>query len=258
MFLDYLEEEDFYDSPEAIRRFGATDKPMQTMEQIVRMREHNVMYRDIYDWMIAQHPGGGLLGLLGTPSRGDFDQEMAKRQADAEAAVSIVDYRLRYMQHGPGDKRDANLKRATHFMWAATKDIPGKRGKTVKGKSPSTRTLRDRWREYERSAIFIYLNERHGFSQSPIQIDNFEFVRRLLKQSEDVKELRRYFGAYAYIAESFEAASQEQPFVKVPDTIDRIPVRVEPFSKAELKIIEDYKEDKPLIDSRLEPDDLDV
>jgi hypothetical protein len=261
MLLDYLEEEAFYDSPEAYRRFGPKEKPKQTMEQIVRMREANPIYRDIYDFMITLPRGiltGGLLGLLGAPSPRYFDLVMANQQADAEAAVSIVDYRLRYIQHGPDDRRGSRPRHAFYFIWAATKDIPGRRGKTAKGKAPSTRTLATKWHRFKKSAIFLYLNERHGFSQSLIRIDDFEFVSKLLKHSENVEELRRYFGAYAYIAESFEAAGGEQPFVEVPDSVARVPVSTAIFSNGELDIIAAYDEDKHLIDSKLEPDDLDV
>ena len=265
-FIDYLEEEDFCESEEsAARRFSAAgervvidlaDKPQQRMARILTMRHTNNIYRQIYDHMLAIP--GGLLALLGTPSLSKFDCDMVKRQADAKAVVGVVDYRLRYIQHRPGEKRGAGLKHAFHFMWAATRDIPGKRGKTVEGKSPSARTLGAKWRQYERSAIFIYLNERHGFSQYPIPIDDYEFVPNLLKQSEEIAEMRRYFGAYAYIAESFEAAGGAQPFVKVPDTVTRVPVSTARFSDGELRIMAAYNEDKPFIDSRLEPDDLDL
>ena len=182
---------------------------------------------------------------------------MEKRRANAEAAVGVINYLLRYIQHGDlRVKGGATPARAFHFMWALTKDIPGRRGKIVEGKSPSARTLAAKWRQFERSAIFIYLSERHGFSQSLIPIDDDEFVPILLKQSEQIEELRHYFGAYAYIAEILEAAGGEPPFVTVPDTIDRVPVSTAPFSDAELRIIGDYKEDKPIIDTRLEPDDL--
>ena len=191
------------------------------------------------------------MGLLGTPFCADFDLEMAKRRADAEAAVDVIDYRLRYIQHGPGDKRGSSPKHAFHLMWAATKDIPGKRGKIVEGKSPSVRTLTRKWHQYERSAIFIYLNDRQEFSQVPLPINDFEFAPKLLKQSQNAEQLRRYFGAYAYIAEAVERAGGERPFVKVPDTVTRVPVSTARFSDAELKIIAAYDEDKHLIDSRL-------
>src|ERR1700730_1098527 len=266
MFLDYLEEEDFVESESEARKFRAVgqsqlinlgDKPLQRMERILMMRQNSNIYRQIYDQMLALP--GGLLGLLGTPSPGDFDLEMARQKANADAVVGMVENQLRYIQDGSGDKRrGSSPAQAIHFMWAATKDIRGRRGKTVEGKSPSARTLGSKWRQYERSAIFIYLNERHGFSQRPMPIDDFEFVPNLLKQSDNLKELRRYFGAYAYITECFKAAGQEQPSVKVPATIDRVPISTEPFSEAELGIIAGYEEDKPLIDSRLEADDLDI
>jgi hypothetical protein len=264
-FLDYLEEEQFVECEGEARRFRAqgqiqsvnlADKPPQRMDRILWMRDHSLIYREIYDHMLGMR--GGLLGLVGTPSLREFDCDIAKRQESAEATAGVVDYRLRYIQHGPGDKRGASPSHAFHFMWGLTKNIPGKQGARVEGKSLSKRTLADKWRQYERSAIFLYLNERHGFAQSPIPIDDVEFVPKLLRQSEEGEELRRYFGAYAYIAASFKRACSEKPVVKVPDTIQPVPISTEPFSDAELKIIAAYKEDKPLIDTKLEPDDIEV
>ena len=267
-FLDYLEEEEYVESEDSASRKFSTpfmerplinlaDKPEQTTKRILIMREHSTIYREIYDRMLAVP--GGLLALLGTPSPSRFDRIIEKQRENAEAAVGVINYLLRYIQHGDlRVKGGATSARAFHFMWAPTKDIPGRRGTILEGKSPSARTLAAKWRQFERSAIFIYLNERHGFSQSPIPIDDDEFVPILLKQSEQIEELRHYFGAYAYIAESLEAAGGEPPFVTVPDTIDRVPVSTAPFSDAELKIIGDYNEDKPIIDTKLEPDDLGI
>ena len=47
------------------------------------------------------------------------------------------------------------------FKWWPTHNIPGKRGVTVKGKSPSAKTMLSYWNSWNESAIFIYLHERH-------------------------------------------------------------------------------------------------
>jgi hypothetical protein len=63
--------------------------------------------------------------------------------------------------------------------------------------------MSDRTKEFIGSEIFIYLNEMQEFSQFPwFGKGDVVFVEQLLKESQDIDELRRFFGAYAYIAET--------------------------------------------------------
>jgi hypothetical protein len=66
------------------------------------------------------------------------------------------------------------------------------------------------------------------------------FVEQLLKESQDIDELRRFFGAYAYIAETIRDAGGEKPVLTIPATVPRLKVQTAPFSKAELQTITDY------------------
>lgn len=102
--------------------------------------------------------------------------------------------------------------------------------------------MRTWWNKLEQSAVFLYLLHKHDFSQTPHDADDILFVQELLNEAKDVKEIRRFIGAYAYLMDLFSAAETDLSWVNVPETVKRVPITTEPFSDAELKTIEAYEE----------------
>jgi hypothetical protein len=64
----------------------------------------------------------------------------------------------------------------------------------------------------------------------------------LIDAANDVEELRRFFGAYAYIAETIQAAGGEEPQFFIPATVPRVEIPTAPFTLTELQTMADYRD----------------
>jgi hypothetical protein len=222
--------------PDALVSVDLTNKPDATLSRISVLR-NDKRYRQLHDHIFATR--GGLIKLLYCPTPEEFDAEVSKRQEHVKIVADLIDYRLRHAQHG-GTAGDGNISHAVFFKWWPTHDVPSKRGVTPQNKSPTPRTLFKRSGELECSDIFIYLNERCQYSQIP-HIELVEVERtRLIPAPSDTDELRRFFGAYAYIAETIQAHGGERPFVSVPATVPRVEISTLPFTPTELQTIDAY------------------
>jgi hypothetical protein len=253
LLLEAIEEEIFIDEsdktqrevdPDSMPSVDLSTKPPATLHRISVLRGHKA-YRNVHDHIIAAH--GGFTKLLYSPSPTEFDAEVLRRREKTKKIVNLIDYRLRYAQHRGADG-GANISHAVFFEWWPTRKIPGKRGVTPMNKSLSPKTLFSWWGQLKSSAIFIYLNERHGFSQIPqIGDADLQDLKVLAKASANVDELRRFFGSYAQIAEAIQNAGGESPSVIVPDSVSRVPVASSPFTEAELNVISQYGENYVLM-----------
>ena len=117
-------------------------------------------------------------------------------------------------------------------------DNSGQARKEGRGKISTPKTLLKWWKEFRHSAIFIYLNTCHGFSQLPPDVNGLSFADQLERMANNTRELRRFFGAYAYVAELIGASSR----IVVPTHIERVVVETEKFSDLEKKTIAAYKD----------------
>jgi hypothetical protein len=217
------------------------DYPAITLERIVELQKKRPSYFRLYNKFIA--PCGGLMALLEAPSPKSFDSLMAKNKEKAKIVADLVDYRLRCALFEPDIARGANINHAIFFNWWPTHDIPGRRGVTVENKSVSPRTMRDSWDAWKESAIFIYLHEKHKFKLSPPNTDVEEevFLYRL-SAAEQLVELRRLLGAYAYIADAIQRTTGEEQYIAVSKGLALTPVAVAPFSDVEQHTIAQYKD----------------
>jgi hypothetical protein len=247
LILEAIEDDIFYSESAAIQseadpggrfNFDPTDKPDATLSRINVLRNDR-RYRQLHDYIFAAR--GGLTNLLYCLTPEEFDGKVLKRRENVKIVADLIDYRLRHAQHG-GTAGHGNISHAVFFKWWPTHDVSGKRGVTLPNKSPWPKTLFKWWRDHQCSAIFIYLNERHQYSQIP-HIENVAVDgAKLQPAASDADELRRFFGAYAYIAEAIHSHGGEPPFVLVPATLPRVEIHTPPFNPTELQTIADYAE----------------
>ena len=240
-FLDRMEE-DYFADEESERLYredrptgiDLTHKPPQTTWRIETLGKNNSTYREIYDRLIARR--GGLLALLDAPSPADFDHAIQMQFDRMHIISDLIDYRLRYIQHRSGnhkvtaDPNGANHNHALFFCWWPTHEVKSGRGKTSPNKSVSIKTMSKWWKKFERSALFIYLIQKHGSHQLPMDTDDDSFVDDLLHEANDTGEMLRFLGAYAHLVETFNKAHSDLFYVSVPDSIPRVPVSTPPFS----------------------------
>jgi hypothetical protein len=90
--------------------------------------------------------------------------------------------------------------------------------------------------------FFLYLTQKHDFDQLPAEIDSDFFADNLLRASNDEAELLRFFGAYAYVAETFLKAKSDLFYIEVPTSVPRVPISTPSFSRPELNTIQQYEE----------------
>jgi hypothetical protein len=255
LILENIEDDIYADEAELAQRTAdpdtppsitLNDKPTATLGRINMLR-HNETYRGLHDYIFAAR--GSLENLLYCPTPENFDAMVAERREKAGLVADLIDYQLRWALYGRADSRCGTMRHAIFFRWWPTYDIPGRRGITVKGKSPSTKTLTLWAKEFELTAIFIYLNEWCGLPQIP-EFGNCsgDFLRPLRAAAQNVAELRRFFGAYAYVAEAIEAAGGGSPAVIVPSNVPRVEIERAPFTETELQVIADYSQNAVLMD----------
>ena len=255
LLLENVEDDIFFEESELAQRrsdpdawplIDLSDKPNATLGRVAALRS-NETYRALHDFIFASR--GSLETLLYCPSPPQFDANLESRRDKAKMAANLIDYRLRHAQHGSAYPGHRTTRHAVFFNWWPTYDIPGRKGATIQSKSPSTKTL-FRWaREFENTALFVYLNETCGFSEIPkFEDDVGDFSRPLRADATDVDRLRRFFGAYAYIAEAIEAKDGKKPVVTLPSTLPRVEIQTVPFSQTELQTIVDYSKNAVLMD----------
>jgi hypothetical protein len=216
--------------------------PIITLERMIELRQKSPTYWNVYNNIIA--PYGGLAALLETGTPRGFDWVMAKQRAKAKVVADLVEYRLRYALHGQGSANGANINHAMFFNWWPTHTLPGKRGVRAKGKCPSAKTMSAIWSSLKESTIFVYLHERQGFRLSPPETDveANSFVRAISDDAKELAEIRRLFGAYAYIAEAIQHVTGERPYITIPQELPRVPIHADPFSDVEQQTIAQYDE----------------
>ncbi len=217
-----------------------SDKPSATMARIDTLRRDRIAYGKLYDEFIAKH--GGLMSLLDASRPSEFDQVTNSRIERIHIVADLIDYRLRYIQHS-GDLQPstgANHSHALFFCWWPTHEIPGTRGRTAPGKSVAPKTMGTWWGKFERTALFIYLIQKHGFQQLPMDTDTELFVDGLLRDANDTAEVLRFLGAYAYLVETFRAAGGDLFYLPIPESVPRVAISTAPFSRTELETISQY------------------
>jgi hypothetical protein len=100
------------------------------------------------------------------------------------------------------------------------------------------------WNVWKDTDVFIYLHEKHDFRLSPprTNVQEFDFVDRISRAAEKLSDIRRLFGAYAYISDAIQRATDEEPYIAVPTELPRTTVSVAPFSEIERQTIAQYED----------------
>ena len=104
----------------------------------------------------------------------------------------------------------------------------------------------------EQSAIFLYLTQKHNFEQLPDEINDDFFADTLVRASKDKDRLLRFFGAYAYVVETFIKADSDLFYIEIPTSVPRVPISTMPFSATELNTIKQYEENYLLMNEEKE------
>jgi hypothetical protein len=169
------------------------DLRQERADSVISLRDlaANEDYRSVFDDVIATN--GGWTRIRHSQSARTFDRSMKARKEKARAAAGIVDFSFRFFKNPastqyPGRKNPGGVEAARYVVRISYEPQIGKKT-TIKG----------RWREYQVSAVFVYLLLNQGFDLGPPRVGSKEFVEVLMRQVEDIAALRSYFTAYKIV-----------------------------------------------------------
>jgi hypothetical protein len=170
---------------EKLERDWKLDQAVTSTEKIIA----NPEYQNIFDLFLAN---GGWDQLLKSSSVRWFDGRIAKQREEAQTAANIIDFSYRFWKKPPnvrtvGRKVLAGAEAAKYVVQKSYS--PARAGTTTK----------NRWGKYKSASIFLYLILTQGFKLQPPKLNSAEFADKLLQQTEDIGELRRYFSSYQQV-----------------------------------------------------------
>jgi hypothetical protein len=181
-------------------------------------------YEKILDQMLARE--GSWRTIARAWTRRQLAEDVNVRWEEVRDAARIVQFSYRFAKLKNNDGRLGGVTMARYFVRNTQKISDG--------------TMKARWREYGKTAVFGYLLTEIGLR--PAKLTSKKFVESLLSQVTDVGRLQRFFAAYrdmsiilrprGYPCESLviEGLAKTQVTLKLRD-----------FSPAELKVINDYR-----------------
>ena len=134
-------------------------------------------------------------------SASEFDENIEARSKEAQDAANIVDFSYRFSIHPlstPHDGRSKPRRRnAARYVVLRASSY---------GIRMSRSTIKKRWKEYQLPAIFLYLMLNQKFDDlKPPPICSKKFLEKLLRQTDNVDGLRRFFRAYQIVRDALVA-----------------------------------------------------
>jgi hypothetical protein len=169
------------------------DLSQKRADSVISLRDlaANEDYRSVFDDVIATN--GGWTRIRHSQSARTFDESMAAKKKEAQAAAGIVDFSYRFFKNRastqyPGRKNPGGVEAARYVVRISYEPQIGKKT-TIKG----------RWREYQVPAVFVYLLLNQRFDLGPPRVGSKEFVEVLMRQVGDIAALRSYFTAYQIV-----------------------------------------------------------
>ena len=187
-------------APTEILRTARIFAAIRVLERIEVNLNHNRSIRDlvadetycsIFDDVIAVNDGWRR--IRHSPSARSFDRgtrlKGKKKKVKAQAAANIIDYSYRFSMHLANvhhgkRKNPGGVDAAKYVVRNSVKPFV------------SNSSMKGYWRRYQYSAIFLFLMFNQKFDLKPPLVSSTEFLEKLLRQTDNIEELRRFFCAY--------------------------------------------------------------
>ena len=152
-------------------------------------------YRSVFDDIIFAN--GGWYRIRHSMRARDFDSNIDDRSDEAKAAANVVDFSYRFSINGtrsPSSRRrnPGGLDAARYVVRTA---------RSYKSASSETK-MKNRWRAYGSTAIFLYLILNQKFDLKPPRVSSGKFLEDLWRQADDVDQLRCFFRAYQIVQQA--------------------------------------------------------
>jgi hypothetical protein len=160
-------------------------------------------YAEIFDVVIAK--SGGWREIQRLWNAREFDQQINIRWSETKAVAKFVDFSYRFARLKANDRHLGGITMA-RFVVGAAHSYNVELG---------TSTLKSRWKEYSRSAGFLYLVHIQKFELKPPRISTKTFAEKLLAQAEDRDHLVEFFQAYRHLDEILKPRGYSLPPVSL-------------------------------------------
>jgi hypothetical protein len=159
-------------------------------------------FKTIFDHAVAPSGWRRIRRLISARA---FDRTIKDRGREAQAVANIIDFSYRFSIHGRGLPHDGrtNPGGVDSARYVARKAYKPSMART---------TMKNRWKKYRPSAIFLYLMLKQNFDLQPPRVTSKNFVETLLGQADNVSQLRRFFRAYQLV----RAALLELKYIHYP------------------------------------------
>jgi hypothetical protein len=191
-FERLIEAESILRAPTKISRTARIFVAIRILEKIEADLRNNFAadktYRSIFDDVIAAN--GGWSRIRHSPSARNFDRgtrlKGKNKKAEAQAAANIVDYSYRFSKH---------LANATYGKRKNPGGVNAAKYVVRNAYRPfsSESSIKSYWRKYQFPAIFLFLMFNQKFHLKPPRVSSKKFLEKLLRQADDIEEIRRFF-----------------------------------------------------------------
>jgi hypothetical protein len=238
--LDRILDDDFVDEESARQQrtsnsgISLTDRPIERLDS---SRARIPAFEKLFEATVNKL--GGMPALLDALPPAQLDTLIWNQIQSYEIVSDLLSYRVRYVLTMSSDVA-STVKHAKHFVWYPTRETRPGQGRSLPGVPPSFKTMEKKWKDCENTGVFLFLNSRCGFKLYPTSVDDDFFAENLLRSAETVDELRRFFGAYAYLREALEPEKRAMIELTVPRSVPRVAISVDPFTSEELNRIQAY------------------
>jgi hypothetical protein len=189
----------------------------------------NSDYAEIFDKIILKT--GGSRGIRSVARSDEFDKQIKFRRRQAGVVTKLVDFSYRFACLNIKTRAKGGVTMARSIVSTAPSY------KCVRKLS----TLKTRWREYGRTAGFLYLLAVQRFELIPCPVTSNKFTKRLLKQANDIEHIREFFQAYQHLCNILNARGYGFPTISsnVGNLSDLL--AIDAFSKDVDDAIKNYK-----------------
>ena len=161
----------------------------------------NSDYAEIFDKIILKT--GGSRGIRSVAQSNEFDKQIKLRRRQAGVVTKLVDFSYRFARLNIKSRAKGGVTMARSIISTAPSYKYKKKISTIKS----------RWREYGRTAGFLYLLAVQRFELIPCPVTSNSFTKRLLKQANDIAHIREFFQAYQHLCDILNARGYRFPTI---------------------------------------------
>lgn len=185
------------------------------------------LYCHLFDDVFTKN--GGWLRIRRSWDVRTFDEDIDARREEAQVVPNIIDFSYRFSIYCKDKKLKGGVENARLVVEKAP-DYKSRLGRSQ---------IKQRWRDYKQSSIFLYLLLVHNFDLNPPRLNSKNFLDKLLKQTVNTVEIRRFFATYQAVHSALLTRGyHDLPPIGLHLDVSNVHLDVSDFSSTTYNIIE--------------------